>query len=65
VAQNIGVAVARGDLEVAVLRREPAVLDRRDFQPPLAERERPRLLLAAVAGVALDGDRKNGQGSRQ
>lgn len=52
--QNIGIAIACGHLEVAVVRREPAVLDRRYLEPPVAERKGARLLFAAVAGVTFD-----------
>ena len=54
--QNIGVAIACGHLEVAVVRRQPAVLDRRDLEPAVAERKGARFLFAAVAGVTFNLD---------
>jgi len=54
--QNIGIAIACGHLEVAVVRRQPAVLNGDHLELPVAERKGARFLLAAVACVALDLD---------
>ncbi len=54
--QNVGVAVACRDLEITVVRSQPAVLDRRDLEPTVAERKGARLLFATVAGVTFNLD---------
>lgn len=54
--QDIGVAIACGHLEVAVVRRQPAVLNGDHLELPVAERKGTRFLFASVACVALDLD---------
>jgi len=54
--QDISVAVACRDLEITVVRSQPAVLDRGDLEPPVAKRKGARLLFAAVASVTFDLD---------
>jgi len=54
--QNVGVAVTCRDLEVAVVRSQPAVLDHRYLEPPVAERKGARLLFATVASVTFNLD---------
>ena len=57
-AQDEAPAVVGLHLEIAVPRIEPAIEDLEHCKAPLAERKGARLLLAAVACVALDADRQ-------
>ena len=54
--QDIGVAIACGHLEVAVVRCQPAVLNSDHLESPVAERKGTRFLFATVACVTLDLD---------
>src|SRR5690242_6293065 len=56
VPQDERASVVRLHLEVAMFRIDPAIEDLEHFEAPLAEDEAPRLLLAAVAGIAVDAD---------
>src|SRR5262252_2443051 len=56
VAQNEQAAVVDLHLEVTMCGMEPAVEQIHDLEAALAEPERARFLLAAVAGVAFDVD---------
>jgi len=63
VADDAHVAIRVLHLEVAVIGREPLIDDVLDVERALAQPEAPRRLLAAIAGVALDGDVKRRQNS--
>ena len=56
VPDDAHVAVGRPHLEVPMIGREPLVDDIVDVEGTVIELEAPRRLLAAIAGVAFDGD---------
>ena len=57
VSENVDSAAVVADFEVAVVRREPAVDDFRDFDARVRRAETARGFLSAPAGVALHRDR--------
>ncbi len=52
-AQNVGVAIAAGDPEVSVRRRQPAIVDRAHLDAPSAEVDGNRLRLTPMARPAF------------
>jgi DNA-binding cell septation regulator SpoVG len=54
VAHEIRIAIGTSQLEVPILGRQPRVEHFRDVDTTVANDQRPRRLLAAVASVALD-----------
>jgi hypothetical protein len=54
VAHEIRIAIGTSELEVPILRRQPRVEHLRDVDTTVANDQRSRRLLAAVASVALD-----------
>jgi len=55
-AQDAQLAAARSHLEVAMIGREPLIDHDLDLEGAVVQAEAPRRLLAAIAGVAFDGD---------
>ena len=58
IPQDVRVTGRRSDLEVPMLGRKPRIEHLVHFDESVAQPEAKRRLLATVAGVALDGDRK-------
>jgi hypothetical protein len=56
VSKNVRVAVASVDFEPALRGREPAIDHGAHCEPALPEPEREWLLIASIAGVALDAN---------
>ena len=54
VAQEVDRSVVASDLEVSVVRTEPAVDHLDDLDAPTVDLEPPRRLLAAISGVTVD-----------
>ena len=59
VPQDVDIAVVSADLEVATVRRQPAVEDVNDGHRALADPEAARRFLPAVARVTFDPDPKD------
>jgi hypothetical protein len=53
VAQDIDGGIIASDLEIAVVRRKPAVEYLHDPDPAFSKKEHTRCLLASIAGVTL------------
>jgi hypothetical protein len=56
VTDDIQAAVIADNLEVSVIRCQPAVFDRDDVDLALTHRQAPRRFFAPVAGIAIDPD---------
>jgi len=56
VTDDIKATVITDNLEISVIRRQPAVLDRDDVDVACAHRQSPRRFFVPVAGIAIDPD---------
>ena len=55
-SDDVRVAVAALDLEIAVIRRQPPIQDLDDADAPLVDNERARRFFAAMTGVTFDAE---------
>lgn len=57
VADDVDVAVIALDFEIAMLRRQPAIEDVDDLDPPLLDEDDPWRFFAAVTRMTFDAER--------